>query len=67
MQYFWFMPLFAIAAFFIWVLYLVVGHGLPSVSDRSVSDALAEDREEEEKAGADAVTLEANPPAHGIK
>ena len=45
MQYFWFMPLFALAAVFIWVLYLVVGHGLPAVSNRSVSDALAEDAE----------------------
>ena len=68
MQYFWFMPLFAIAAFFIWVLYLIVARGLPAVSDRSVSDALAEDREEEEeKASVDAVTFEANPTARGIK
>lgn len=49
MQYFWFMPLFAVAAFFIWVLYLVVATGLPKVSDRSVSDALAEDEREEAK------------------
>ena len=67
MQYFWFMPLFVVGAVFIWVLYLVVGRGLPAVSDRSVSDALAEDREEEEKTGANAVALEANPQAHGIK
>jgi len=49
MQYFWFMPLFVIGAFFIWVLYLVVARDLPTVSDRSVSDALAEDHKEEEK------------------
>jgi len=52
MQYFWFMPLFAVGALCIWVLYLVVARGLPKVSDRSVSDALAEDREAEEKSKA---------------
>ena len=69
MQYFWFMPLFAVGAVLIWVLYLVVGRGLPKISDRSVSDALAEDevREEEEKAAANSVALEANPTARGIK
>jgi hypothetical protein len=52
MQYFWFMPLFAVGAFFIWVFYLVVARGLPKVSDRSVSDALAEDNEPDQKPSA---------------
>lgn len=49
MHYFWFVPLFVVAACLIWVFYLAVARGLPPVSNRSVSDALAEDQFEEEK------------------
>ena len=48
MQYFWFVPLFVILAVLVWVFYLVVARGLPKVSNRSVEDALAQEREEEE-------------------
>ena len=53
MHYFWVIPVFAVVAILTWVLYLVVARGLPAVSNRSVEDALAEDREEDAKAKAD--------------
>jgi hypothetical protein len=53
MYYLWFVPLFAALVVFTWVLYLVVARGLPKTSDRSVEDALAQEREEDEKARAD--------------
>ena len=49
MHYFWFLPVFAVLAILTWVLYLVVARGLPKTSDRSVSDAQALEREEDEK------------------
>jgi hypothetical protein len=41
--YFWFVPLFLLLGLGVVVLYFIVGRGLPKTSDRSVSDALAED------------------------
>jgi hypothetical protein len=41
--YFWFVPVFAVLFLAVVIFYLIVGRGLPKTSDRSVSDALAED------------------------
>ncbi|MEY4385353.1 MAG: hypothetical protein RLY20_636 [Verrucomicrobiota bacterium] len=41
--YFWFVPLFLLLLISVVVLYFIVGRGLPKISDRSVSDALAEE------------------------
>ena len=41
--YFWFVPVFLLLGLGVVVLYFIVGRGLPKTSDRSVSDALAED------------------------
>lgn len=53
MHYFWVIPVFAIVAVLTWVLYLVVARGLPKISNRSVEDALAEDREADANAKTD--------------
>lgn len=47
--YFWFVPLFLVLGLGVMALYLIVGRGLPKNSDRSVSDALAEDEAQASK------------------
>lgn len=47
MHYFWFIPVFALVALGVWLLYLGVARGLPKESDRSVEGALAVEREED--------------------
>ena len=49
MHYFWFVPVFVVLAVLTWALYLAVGRGLPKTSDRSVEDAQAMEREEDER------------------
>lgn len=44
--YFWFVPVFVLLGLGVVALYFIVGRGLPKTSDRSVSDALAEDEAE---------------------
>lgn len=48
MHYFWFVPLFVVLAVGVVALYLVVARGLPKKSDRSVEDAQALERDEDE-------------------
>jgi hypothetical protein len=52
MHYFWFIPVFALVAVLTWVFYLAVARGLPKTSDRSVADAQAMEREEDERENA---------------
>lgn len=47
MHYFWFIPLFALLAVGVWLLYLGVARRLPKESDRSVEGALAVERDED--------------------
>ncbi len=54
MYYFWFIPVFAVLALLIVVFYFVVARGLPKTSNRSVEDALAEEREADAQAKSDA-------------
>ena len=50
MHYFWFIPVFALVAVGVWLLYLGVARGLPKESDRSVEGALAVERDEDSAA-----------------
>ena len=54
MHYFWFIPVFAVLGVLTWVFYLMVARGLPKTSNRSVEDAQALEREEDEKSKSDA-------------
>ena len=46
MYYFWFIPVLAVLAVLTWVFYLVIARKLPKTSNRSVEDALANERDE---------------------
>ena len=50
--YFWFIPVFLVLALGVLIFYFVITRGLPKTSDRSVSDALAEDEVEPPKPAA---------------
>jgi len=54
MHYFWFIPMILVLIGGICILYIVVARGLPKKSTRSVEDALAEERSEDEAAQASA-------------
>jgi hypothetical protein len=47
MHYFWFIPVFAMVAIGVWLLYLGVARRLPKESERSVEGALAVERDED--------------------
>ena len=49
MHYFWFIPLFLVLVVLTWLFYLGVARRLPKTSDRSVQDAQAVEREEDEE------------------